>query len=162
MASNKKIPPILLENVSLIFRNFSGRETKFQPAGTISFSVILTDELAEQLSEMGMNVKWTKPRDEEDIPVPFLGVKVNYDSPRPPKIVLIAGGRRTYLTRDTIQTLDYADIINVDLMLNPYAWESPSGSGVSAYLDKAYVTIEDDPLERKYAENASEHSLEDE
>jgi hypothetical protein len=48
--------------------------------------------------------------------------------------------------------LDWVDIINVDLIVRPYAWTVNQKSGVKAYLQSLYVTIEEDPLEIKYSD----------
>jgi hypothetical protein len=60
--------------------------------------------------------------------------------------------RETALDANTVDMLDWADITNVDLIVRPYTWEVSGRSGIKAYLQSMYVTIEEDALERKYAE----------
>ena len=51
MANGKKIPPVELRNVQILFRNFSGRKEKFNDAGRRNFVVLLDDETAKKLED---------------------------------------------------------------------------------------------------------------
>lgn len=152
---------VVMEGVRIIFRNFKGEERKYNKAGERNFGVIIPDrETAEAMQADDWNVKWLQPREEdaaeagveEDMETPWLPVKVAFDKGRPPKVVLVTTRGRTNLDEGTVDMLDYADIINVDLIVRPYAWDVNGKTGVSAYLQSMFVTIEEDPLERKYAE----------
>jgi hypothetical protein len=105
------------------------------------------------MAEDNWNIKWLKPRDEDEDEVPqaYLQVSVNFKG-RPPRIVLITSRGRTNLQEDQVEMLDWADVQNVDLIVRPYEWTVNGKSGVKAYLQSIYVTIEEDALERKYAE----------
>ena len=139
------------ENCEIIFRNFEGRQAKFNAAGKRNFCLILTDEEAESMSRDGWNVKSTTPKREDDPIRHYIKVNVNMDSRIPPKIYLIAGRRKTLLTADTVKELDYAEIKNVDAVIYPYHWETDDGKeGLSAYLSKLYVEIIQDRFEEKY------------
>jgi hypothetical protein len=123
----------------------------YNAEGDRNFAVKLTPEWAEELKARGWNVKYLRPRDEEEQPQPYVTVKVNFDSHRPPKIFMITSKNRTQLEADTVATLDYADILQVDVILNPYHYKAPNGNtGISVYLDSAYVTIIEDALAQKY------------
>jgi hypothetical protein len=80
-----------------------------------------------------------------------LPISVNFKG-RPPRIVLITSRGRTNLDESQVETLDWVDIINVDLIVRPYEWTVNNKSGIKAYLQSLYVTIEEDPLELKYSE----------
>ena len=139
-----------IENARIIFRNFAGEERQFNPAGKRNFCVIIEDAtLADQLVKDGWNVKTRLPREEGDEPLRYLPVEVSYKR-RPPVITMITETNKTQLDEDSIGILDYADILSADLIINPYNWSVKDGSGVKAYLDKAYIVIQEDAFQKKY------------
>lgn len=146
---------VLMEGVKIIFRNFEGKEGQYNRAGDRNFAVLLDSGVAEAMSADGWNVKWLKPREdaeEEETPQAYMQVTANFDKGRPPRVVLITSRGRTNLDEDTVDTLDWADIVNTDLIVRPYEWSVNGKTGIKAYLQSIYVTIEEDELERKYAE----------
>jgi hypothetical protein len=142
-----------MEGVRIIFRNFAGKEGQYNREGDRNFAVLLDDTIASTMAEDGWNVKWLKPReeDEEESSQAYLQVSVNFKG-RPPRIVLITSRGRTNLDEGQVEMLDWADIKNVDLIVRPYEWVVNQKSGIKAYLQSIYVTIEEDPLELKYAQ----------
>lgn len=146
---NKRIDNIVVENARLIFKNFAGEESKFNRAGNRNFCVILDGDSAEDLRQMGWNVKALRPREDEDEPTYYLQVTVAFGN-FPPKVVMISGKTKTVLDEESIDTLDYAEIANVDLIIRPYHWEVNSKEGIKAYLKTMYVTIEQDVFAGKY------------
>lgn len=145
---------VLMEGVRIIFRNFAGKEGQYNRAGDRNFGVILPDNIAEVMLRDGWNVKYLKPREdeEEEAETPWLSVSLNFDKGRPPKVMLVTTRGRTNLDEAAVEMLDWADITNVDLIVRPYTWEVNGRTGIKAYLQSMYVTIEEDELERKYAE----------
>lgn len=146
---NKRIDNIVVENARLIFKNFAGEESKFNRAGNRNFCVILDGDSAEDLRQMGWNVKALRPREDEDEPTYYLQVTVAFGN-FPPKVVMISGKTKTVLDEESIDTLDYAEITNVDLIIRPYHWEVNGKEGIKAYLKTMYVTIEQDVFAGKY------------
>jgi len=143
---------VLMEGVKIIFRNFSGREGQYNREGDRNFAVLLDEKVAAAMAEDNWNVKWLRPREEEgEEPQAYLPISVNFKG-RPPRIVLITSRGRTNLDESQVETLDWVDIINVDLIVRPYEWTVNNKSGVKAYLQSIYVTIEEDPLEIKYSD----------
>lgn len=146
---------VMIEDAQIAFRNFAGKEDKFSPPGTRTFAVFLDDETADVMEQDGWNVKRLNLRDdaeEGETPQAFIKIAVSYKG-RPPKIAMITSGGRTMLDESTVEMLDWADITKVDLIFVPYEWEVNGNRGIKAYLKTMFVTIEEDELEKRYAEN---------
>ena len=145
---------VLMEGVRIIFRNFSGKEGKYNREGTRNFAVLLDDKVANDMAADNWNVKWLKPREDDEEgqePQAYLPVDIRFDI-FPPRVVLITSRGRTVIDESQIEMLDWADIINVDLIVRPFEWEVNEKTGIKAYVKSMYVTIEEDPLEMKYSE----------
>lgn len=161
---------VTLQDVRLIYRNFAGKAIPpYNPEGARNFCVVLDDiKLAEAMGRDGWNVKFPVPREDgEDTPAPFLKVIIKYkkidgtDVAKPPRVTLITSRGKTLLDEETVSSLDYANIKNVDMIIRPYDYKTASGQeGISAYVESLYVTIEEDELELKYAalEDQNQHT----
>lgn len=141
------IKNIVVEDARIIFRNFSGKTSQYNPIGKRNFALVLTQEEADRFSGEGWNVKHLRPREPGDEPTPYINVNVKFSKENPerdPAIYLVTGRKKTLLNADTVGTLDFAEITNVDLVVSPYRWNMNGREGVTAYLKKMYVTIEED------------------
>lgn len=140
---------IMMEDARIGFRNFSGKEGKFNPAGKRNFCVFIEEDLGKKLESDGWNVRWLQPKEEGDDVQGYLQVSVSYDN-IPPKIVLITSKGKTVLDDETVSLLDWVEIKNVDLIIRPYNWSVNGKSGVKAYIKSLYITLMEDVFEQKY------------
>lgn len=151
MSDRKEVQPVIIENASLIFKNFAGREREFNSAGDRNFSVLLDPKTARELLKEGWRVKQLKPRDGETEGDYHLKVTVNYGKGRPPRCVMITSRGRIDLGADEVEILDWADMKKVDVIINGW-WSDMAGGGFGGFLKTIFVTINEDALELKYAD----------
>ena len=146
------IKNLVLENCRIVFRNFSGKPSQYNPQGKRTFAVILSKEDADRLAEEGWNVKSLRPQEEGDEPTPYLPVTVKFkeDESKSPKIYSVVRKKKTLLTEQTVGMLDFAEIQNVDLIISPYKWDMNGRQGISAYLKTMYATIIEEDFGGKY------------
>lgn len=149
--AEKSAVEFMVEDATLLFKNFSGRATQYNREGDRNFTLVLSDDIAARLAEDDWNVRVLPGREEGEPDRSVIEVAVKFGK-YPPKIILISNGgkTRTRLDEDMVSILDSADIANWDLMINPSFWEFNGKEGVKAYLKSAYITLEEDALDRKY------------
>lgn len=148
--SDTQSKTFMVEDARIIFRNFSGKEGQYNREGDRNFCVILPDDVAIQMEEDGWNIRYLEAREEGDTQTAYIAVAVNFKN-RPPRVVMITSTARTYLNEESIEVLDWADIKVIDLIARGYEWTVNGKTGVKAYLQSLFITIEEDELERKYA-----------
>lgn len=148
------IPDYTIKDAKIRWRNFAGREERFNKKGDRNFTIFLEPHDSERLTEMGLNVKTLPIREEGQTPQDILKVKLNFKG-RPPRLVLVTHRGRTQLTEETASMLDFAEIKKVDLIISPYHWDSDDGTGrggVAVSLRSIYMTIVEDELEMAYGD----------
>ena len=133
-----------IDDARIIYRNFAGRGDKYNREGDRNFAVVIPDEdMANDLTKLGWNVKIKPPREDGDTPFMFLPVKVKFND-RGPNVYLKTGNVQNRLDEESVGLLDNIDIIGVDLDIRPYDWIVQEGtpnekSGRSAYLQSIRV-----------------------
>lgn len=140
---------LILEDVTIAFRNFEGKEDTYNRAGDRNFAILLDDDRAAQMERDGWNVKYLKPRDDDETGQAYIQVAVSYKT-RPPKIGMVTSKGLTYLGEDEVNILDWVDIETADATLNPYEWAVNGKTGTKAYLQSLFIKIEEDYLQQKW------------
>lgn len=146
---NNNVGNIVIEDATLLFRNFAGKEGPYNAEGDRNFCVLIPEELVEALLQDGWNIKTLKPQDDEP-PKPYMQVTVKFKI-RPPNLVLITSKGRTPLGVHECEILDWLDIKTADVVIRPYEWSVGGKGGIKAYVKSLFITMEEDPLELKYA-----------
>jgi hypothetical protein len=139
-----------LEDITIAFRNFAGKEDMYNRQGDRNFAILLEPNVADSMLQDGWNVKYLKARDEGDEPQPYIQIAVSYKN-RPPKVCMVTSKSMTYLDEDQVEMLDWVDIETADCTLNPYDWSVNGKAGTKAYLQTLYVKIEEDYLQAKWS-----------
>ena len=141
---------IRIDNAKIAFRNFAGAERKFNPAGNRNFCVFLPEDVAKSMEAEGWNIRWLNSYPDEPAQG-IISVKLNFGN-YPPNIILISDGKMTRLDENTVDTLDFAELEKVDLILRGYEWNVSGKHGIKAYLKTGYFILVVDELAKKYAE----------
>lgn len=151
------IDGILDENVR--GRNFKGQEKRHQATGRIvngegnrNFLLYLDNETAEELAGYGCEIKYTTPRDENDIPKPFIQLIVSYYL-KPVEVHTIANNVDTMLDEAHIKILDDVDFQNLGLVLE-FGKEKVHQNGVHyvpVYVSQIWAEITPNYFGARYA-----------
>lgn len=138
-----------IAGATIMFRNFSGKQTEYNRKGDRNFCVLLDSVTADQLLADGWNIKSLKKKNEDDEQRYYVQVTVRYDN-FPPRIYMYVGRKKTLLDEETVGLLDKAELSNVDLVISPSNWNVNGGSGVKAYVKTMHATIAEDVFASKY------------
>lgn len=139
----------VFEHARIAFRNFEGREEKYNAEGKRNFHLLLDPDTADAMIKEGWNVKFLTPRDPQEEPQAHLKVNVKVTQ-RGPKAVIVTGKGQSELSGDMIKMLDWASFSNIDLIIRAYDWEVNGETGRTAYLASIYATLLEDELASKY------------
>ena len=157
----KQIEPLVLKDVKIPMktRNFRGEERPpYNAKGERNFSIIIDPEQVDiqELQEKGWNIRQGRPNPEDPDYVPpyFLRVKVKFfpegdDRARlNPKIVVMTSAGEMLLGENDVGDLDNDEIMKCNMTISGRWSESPTYTGITAYLRKMALRLcEDDDLE---------------
>ena len=142
---------VRIDNARIGFRNFAGNEGKYNPAGNRNFCVFLPDDVAHAMEKDGWSIRWLTSREDEP-PQALVTVKLNFGN-YPPNIFLVVDDKISQLSEQTVNTLDFAELKQVDLIIRGYEWGPIQGkSGIKAYLKTGYFVLVVDELAKKYSQ----------
>lgn len=147
---------MLFEGAEIVWTNFAGEARQFNAAGQQNFCIILNQQEADQLVDLGYNVKMTKERkaDSGEILGGQLYIQVDLEWKfKPSRIIMIGQTTRkeTQLDQEAAGILDDMEIVMSDVIIRPYDWDVNGKQGTSAKLKTGYFTVYEDFLELKYA-----------
>lgn len=144
---------IQIDNAKICWKNFAGKGSDFNREGDRNFAVIIdTQEDADKLAAAGWPIKVKDPREEGDLPFMVMPVKVRFNG-YGPNIYLMSGRAKVKLDEDSVDRLDRATIMSVDLDIRPHDWTHARwGSGRTAYLEnmRAFQQIDRFASEEEY------------
>lgn len=148
---------LVLYDAKILFPNFKGEEGMYNAEGDRNFCVALDPETAEKMMADGWNIKKRKDFPDGTPGDYYVQVSVKYRGKggkilRPPVMALISSKGRVNLTEHECEILDWVDIKTVDLIVRPNHWSVNGNSGIKAYLKSIFVTIDESPLDLKYAD----------
>lgn len=146
---------IQIDDARIAFRNFAGVEKEYNRAGDRNFSWVIDDpDFAEELKELGWNVRIKPPREDGDEPFCHLPVKVKMSGST--RVVLVRQGMNNIeLNAETVGCIDNMDIERIDMDIRPYDWVVNEGKpsekrGRAAYLQTMYVIQSVDRFRERY------------
>ena len=142
---------------SMVFRNFAGTGTQYNPEGRRSFTLRFDPnnkvdaDLVETLKADGWNIRERENRDGDLIPQ--LQVFVDFTKERyMPRINMLRDTDYKGITINAANAalLDGAEIVKFDVRIRPYQWETANSSGVKAMVQSMNVIVEYDDVADRY------------
>lgn len=150
---NKKVGNLTLLGAKFFGRpNFSGVEDRFKDDRR-KFTVLIPNDLADQLRGMGYNVKTNIPTAEDLLQFPdrepISHIKVMVDTGS--QVFIKMGDQLEQLSEATFGVIDRSKIIEMDMEIRAWEFDPDERPGqFSARLVAIYATIENNTLMAKY------------
>lgn len=137
MPDEQELQNVSFDDVKIVIRNFSGKESKFNPPGRKNFRIVLSENTGALLKNSGWKIE--KSNIVGGGSVFLLPVYARYSDQWSPEVVLVRDSRETKLTELTIPVLDKLVIQRADLVVTPYRWNAGEKTGIRAYLNSLRV-----------------------
>lgn len=156
----KKIGNLILEDAKFFGRpNFAGAEDRFKDTRR-KFTVLIPNEIADQLREAGWNVKTNIPTEEElrefpeREPISHLKVMVDnidIEEGKGPEVFVKMGETTEQLTNRTLASLDRSRFEEMDLEIRAWEYDPEDEPGkYSARLVRFVGVMTPNRLDEKY------------
>lgn len=156
-----RVGNLTIENTRFFGRpNFAGEMDRFK-SNKRQCTVIVPNEVADQLRSLGWNVKTTEPQTEDQEPISHLKVVSDFrfdqnhpgdvDYEKGPDVWVFQGETREKLTSKTVGMLDRSRLESFDLEVRGWEYDPDDNPGaLSARLVQAVATIRPSILAAKY------------
>lgn len=155
---SKTFEMVDIEDKDLRNRNFAGNERKdrntgrtLNSAGNRNFLLMLDEMSAEQLKDLGCDVKYFPARDENDIARPFIQVNISYFK-KPVEVHYISGNVDTLLGEDRLYMLDSVDFKSLGLLIELGNKRHQDGSWYKAlYAQQIWAEVTPSYFAQRYS-----------
>lgn len=147
------IDDIELENVQVLWgwSDFAGRGDQFNEPGRPNFTIILPEDTARELSEIGWNVKEREGFEEGDPPRYTLEARISYKF-EAPRVFLIKGKRKIRADERDLSDIRRDTCEQIDVILTPSRWVQGGRTGVTAYVKEMYAKVRESRFSERYAD----------
>lgn len=162
MADDQKrewIEDVELEDVKVkwAWSHFDGREEGLNAAGDHNFTIILPEDTAKELRDLGWTgIKENEPYEEGDPPEWTLKIKISYRY-EAPKVFLIKthpdlGDRKFRADESDLADIRRSNTEQIDVIITPSRWVQGTRTGVTAYAKELYAKIRESRFSARYAD----------
>ena len=155
---------LVVENAVIMWTNFGGNPTKFNPAGgKRTFDLVLSDRIGMMLDSDGWNVKTIKGKNDDDSTMFITEIGVNPRSDVSVYLCEEVNGKkyRFRVKPEDFGVLDNYQYSDVALLIRPYLHgrQNSAGSTIKGYLKQMnLVRQNEDYFHDKYADYANQES----
>ena len=153
---------LIIDDATITYQNFSGRETQYNREGNRNFAVIIDERYYDELIRLGWNVKTRINKETGELIFYYLPVKVQFNgNTLDPNVYLVSLGKQNKLEEENVGILDKIAISNVNMDIRRRDWNINGKTGVTAYLSGMQVFQEVDRFAAEYFQDGTTVESED-